>query len=794
VRLLPRPLRALGERASSLLERVPVRRVDTALAALVTLAGLAAFAFTGIGQHGWAGFSFLQNVELRSLDARFELRGAREHDERIVIVGLDENTLHKVGSFPIGRNYYAQLIDRLNAGGARVIAFDFAFPTPEKNSAVEALQQLEKEVAGMAPAAVLARIREIQRSSDNDVIFAEALQRAGNVVLGHLFLSPEFAQSFDPKAAEEYFKVLWGRPFPQMRKVTSGGRDFDFNQAWIEAKGFTALGVEANIVLLAEAARSYGFFDIQPDNDGTVRRALLLVRYRDLDFYPSLALQTVREYENIKDQSIAGYMSETGLERIEFGPYKLWPARDATMLINYAGPYQTYPHYSFGDVMDGTVPAGTFRDKIVLVGPTAVGIGDMRNTPYHGAGRSYMGVEVHANIVDNLLNSNVRGRGFLSRGSSEEMADIFFILLFGAGLGFWFGRTRPLIATASALGALLLFALIVYLAFTQWGMWLSFVIPAGVLLANYAAITSFRMIFEEREKRRIRRSFGQYVSPGVIALIEKDPKRYFRPGGENKELTVMFSDIRSFTSISEGMTPDELVFLLNEYLGEMTDIIFHRWGTLDKYIGDAIMAFWGSPFPQDDHAVRACSAALDMGARLDELNLKWEVEGRKHKPLAIGIGINTGNVNVGNMGSAKRLAWTVMGDHVNLASRLEGLTKEYQVRIVLGEGTWRQVKDEFVGRELDRIRVKGKQQPVAIYELMAYARDAQSYRDLLQRFHDALSSYRRQEWSEAAQRFEALLSRSPDDGPSHVLLKRCHEFMKESPAPGWDGVYVMKSK
>jgi adenylate cyclase len=789
---LGKQIAAMGERLAGVLDRVPVKRVDAGLAILITLAGLATFAFVNYGKHSWAGFSFLQNIELRSLDARFEVRGARPPDERIVIVGLDEDTLHKVGSYPIARNHYGTLVEKLHEGGARVVAFDFAFPTPEKNSAVEALERLRSEIAGMAPAAVMERIRRIQEESDNDRIFAESMRRAGNVVLGHLFVDESRAGGLDEEAMEKYFNVLWGKPFPQMRKVTAGARDFDLGDAWAQAGGMVAYGVQSNILLLAEAARSYGFFDIQPDNDGTVRRGLLLVRYRDRDFYPSLALQTLREYENIKDQSIAGFMSESGLERVEFGPYKLEPARDATVLINYTGPYQTYPHYSMADVMDGTVPAETFRDKIVFYGPTAKAIGDLRTTPYHGADAAYMGVEIHANILDNMLNSAERGRGFLRRGFNQEMLDLFFILLFGLALGYWFGKTRPLVATAGAIGALAVFAAIVYLAFTHWAMWLSFVIPAGVLVVNYASITSFRMIFEEREKRRIRRSFGQYVSPGVIGLIEKDPKRYFRPGGENKELTIMFSDIRSFTSISEGMTPDELVFLLNEYLGEMTDIIFQRWGTLDKYIGDAIMAFWGSPFPQDDHATKACAAALEMGARLDELNLKWEVQGRRQ--LAIGVGINTGNVNVGNMGSDKRLAWTVMGDHVNLASRLEGLTKEYRVRIVLGENTYRQVKDEYVCRELDRIRVKGKQQPVAIYELMAFARDASSYSDLLRRWNEALGVYRRQQWKEAAQKFEELLSRYPDDGPAHVLLKRSHEFMKESPAPDWDGVYVMKSK
>jgi len=403
-----------------------------------------------------------------------------------------------------------------------------------------------------------------------------------------------------------------------------------------------------------------------------------------------------------------------------------------------------------------------------------------------------MGVEVHANIIDNLLHSGEQGRSFLTRGAREEMIDVAFILVFGLGLGLWFGRVPPLYSTISVLLALGSFGWFVYFAFAHWGRWLSFVIPAGTLVANYAAITSFRMIFEEREKRKIRKTFSQYLSPGVIALIEKDPQKYIRPGGETKELTVMFSDIRGFTTLSEGLTADQLVHLLNEYLGEMTDTLFRNLGTLDKYIGDAIMAFWGSPYPQEDHAFRACNCALQMVRNLDALNAKWEAEGRKR--IAIGIGLNTGPVNVGNMGSPKRLAWTVMGDNVNLASRLEGMTKEYRTRIVISEATYRQVAHQFVCRDLDRIRVKGKLQPVGIYEVLDVAENSSSYAALLQGFNDAMSAYRGQEWQEAAGKFGVLLTSYPDDGPIQIFLQRALDFMEKAPDQDWDGVYVMKTK
>ena len=424
--------------------------------------------------------------------------------------------------------------------------------------------------------------------------------------------------------AADYYNIVWAKSFPQVVPVKGkDGRTFDLGKAWINNGGVVEAAVEPNIVKLAEAAASYGFINIRPDPDGTLRHALLIVRYQDQDFFPSLALQIVRQYENIPDQNIAAYIAEDGLERIQLGAHTLRPSRDGTALINYAGPYGTYAHYSMWDVMSGAVPPETFHNKIVLVGGTALAIGDLRNTPFEG---TYMGVEVHANIIDNVLHSEEKGRGFLQRGLDEEMIDVGVILIFGIAFGVLFGRVQPLYSTLSLIVALGVFAWFVYYEFAAHGRWLSFVIPAGTLVANYAAITSFRMIFEEREKRRIRKTFSQYLSSDVISLIEKDPQKYIRPGGEMKELTVMFSDIRGFTTLSEGLTPNELVLLLNEYLGEMTEAVFANQGTLDKYIGDAIMAFWGSPYPQEDHAIRGCKCAVQMIRALEKLNRKWKSE------------------------------------------------------------------------------------------------------------------------------------------------------------------------
>ncbi len=761
--------------------------LDLGLAVLTTLVGLALFALSGIGlSESRAGLAFLQSIEQSSLDLRFEMRGKRPHDERIVIVDLDEQTLQKVGSFPIPRKNYATLVNKLNAGGARVIAFDVTFPVPESNSAQEALQKLQTELGASASRRVLKQVQDLEIASDQDAMLAAAMKDSGNVVLGHVFLDSQP----DPKLAEEYFNIAWAHVFPQVLPVGfKRGQNVDLGQVWTENHGTVKQGVEANITKLADAAGSFGFINIVPDSDGTLRHALLMIRYQDLDFFPSLDLEVVRGYEKIPDQQVAAYIGPYGLERIELGGHTLRHASDGSALLNYTGPYQTYQHYSMWDVISGAVPPETFHDKIVLVGATALAIGDIRNTPFEGV---YMGVEVHANIIDNLLHSEEKGRGFLKRGLNEQAIDTGFILLFGLAFGFLFSRVTPLYSTISVLLALAAFAWFVYFSFAHKGQWLSFVIPAGTLAANYAAITSVRMIREERAKRKIRKSFSQYLSPGVIELIEKDPEKYIRPGGESKELSVLFSDIRGFTTISEGLTPDELVRLLNEYFGQMTEIIFASDGTLDKYIGDAIMAFWGSPYPQEDHAFRSCSCALQMSRGLAALNAKWKSSGRP--PMSIGIGLNTGLVNVGNMGSARRLSWTVMGDNVNLASRLEGITKQYHVQIVISEATFRHVSSQFVCRELDKIRVKGKSQPVNIYELMEVAGERARYEPLLERFDRAMKSYKDQNWTDAANQFSEVLAHFPDDGPSQVFLERAIEFAENAPEGEWDGVYVMKTK
>jgi adenylate cyclase len=311
------------------------------------------------------------------------------------------------------------------------------------------------------------------------------------------------------------------------------------------------------------------------------------------------------------------------------------------------------------------------------------------------------------------------------------------------------------------------------------------------MLTIYLIITVYRYFTEEREKKKIRGAFQYYLTASVITEILKDPSK-LKLGGDKKNLTVMFSDIRGFTTISEKLTPEELVRLLNEYLTVMTDIVFKYEGLLDKYIGDAIMAVFGAPLEQPDHALRGCQTALEMMAELKVLQERWAQEGRPY--VDIGVGINTGDMVVGNMGSNMRFDYTVMGDHVNLSSRLEGINKEYGTHIVLSEFTYEVVKEEMFCRELDSVRVKGKKLPVKIYELICEKKDAGEHEEYIRRFHDGMEKYKQGRWDEGIAAFESVLEILPDDPPAKLYIQRCQDLKEHPPEGEWDGVFTMTKK
>jgi adenylate cyclase len=551
--------------------------------------------------------------------------------------------------------------------------------------------------------------------------------------------------------------------------------------------------VEGNTELLTGVVASEkggsGFFNVAVDADTVVRRMLLAIPYgRDpdranWDMYASIDVQALRLYLGLTNEQTVLNYGGAGVTSIEFGP-KLTVRPDdlSRMMVNYNGPVRTYPYISFADAAEKKFAPGTFKDKLVLVGASATGIGDLRATPFGAI--DFPGVEIHANLIDNILNQK-----FLTRGGPQVLTDLAFIFLFGIPLGMWLALVQP---RWMAFGLLLLipFGGIVYWAFLH-GWWLNFIVPSlFTLVPNVGLVALYRVLIEEQEKRKVRGAFQQYVSPEVIRRVLSDPE-LVQP--RKSEITVLFSDVRGFTTISEKLDAQELARLLNGYLTEMTRIIFRHQGTLDKYIGDAVMAIWGAPFTEPKHGERCCEAALSMLSRLSELQQGWVSEGLP--AMEIGIGINTGIASVGNMGSSLRYGYTAMGDTVNLASRLEGLNKEYGTSILISETTRADVtNDQIIIREIDFIRVKGKNQPVTIFEILSRQAAANDGKALVEIFGQGREAYKTRNWRAAKAAFEEVLRRWPDDGPSRVFRGRCDEYLAEEPDTDWDGVHVMKYK
>src|SRR5579859_1709589 len=771
----------------------------------ITVLSLGVYIFTFMGDRNTPLFDFLKRFEYSTLDTRFRYRPARytPPDPRIVVVAIDQRSQEVLGKWPFSRKYFGEMLDALREDGARVVSFDVTFDKPDQTVApIRALWgQIERDKKnGKPPDPKLeAHVLELAKEFDADSQFAAALRRFGPVVLGNFYLQANEIQGIDDAALNKYAEMVqWYSLNRNALNPTSGKADFAslLNNYQFEGTLFTA--TIANIPQLAppenDEKTSIGFFNISSDADGVLRRALLVLPFGrssnpdDIDLYGSLEVQTLRLYLGLKSEQVTVNYGPTGVASLQFGD-KLTVKPDwlGRVLINYRGPRETYPYYSIADVVNHKCRPGTFRDKIVLVGASATGIGDLRTPPYGGI--DYPGLEVHANVIDNMLNN-----GFLIRGAHQEVLDLLLILIFGIPLGtamalvsprwMWFG-----------LALLLPFGFLIYVSFVR-GYWLNFTLPAGTLTANVMLVSLYRALVEEKEKRKVRSAFGQYLSPEVIRRLLVNPQ-LVEP--RKTEITVMFSDIRGFTTISEKLDAQDLALFLNGYLSDMTRIVFDTQGTLDKYIGDAVMAFWGAPFEEPDHAKNACNASLAMMKTVRAMQKQWEAEGKPK--LDIGIGLNSGPASVGNMGSALRYGYTALGDTVNLSSRLEGLNKEYGTHILVNESTYMTVKDALpIFRELDIIRVKGKLQPATIYELVGKLSELEQdpgYSELnqrLQAFTAARKLYRKREWEQAQHAFQDILDRTPDEGPSRMYWKRCQEYLFDEPPVGWDGVFTMTHK
>ena len=673
-------------------------------------------------------------IEAETLDSRYLAKIAQASAQRrqaqiedVVIVDIDQRSLEKLGSYAQWpRSHHAAVIDILHADGAAVIAFDILF---------------------------------MERDADPslDQILTASVQRAGNVVNALAF----------SRSNPEIFLPAMTSPPPEFQTQL---RTFSF-PAGIAARFPTLDYFAGKLFELYNESAALGFVNFQADDDDTIRRFPLFLNFAG-QTYPSLALATIMQYRGVTAKEVRlTPRYELQLGRAANGaPPLLIPMNERSLVpVNYMGGFQTFRYVSYYDVFAQRVAAGFFKNKIVLIGTSAPGLYDLRVVPFQN---DFPGVEIHANLIYNILQQD-----FLQEMPQPSAMVILFLLAILVGvvavlLSPWASILLTLVVGAG-------YSWLVFWSFTQRNLLMALVEPGlGMALALLIGMI-YRYFSEERQKNFFYGMFGNYLSDNLVQEMLRNPAK-LKLGGERKYATTFFSDLKDFTTISEKLSPEEMLRQLNEYLSAMTDIVLKYGGYLDKYDGDAIMAAYGVPIEEEDHAERACFAALDMQERLRELRQKWRSENRPL--LQARIGINSGTMIAGNIGGKHRFDYTVIGDSVNLAARLEGENKMYGTSIIVSEETHELAKNKIIVRELDFIRVKGKAKPVRVFELLA-RRDRGIDQD-----------NRLQNWKRAIFEFRRVLELKKDDGPATEFLRRCEVFMQSPRPPNWDGVFEMRGK
>jgi adenylate cyclase len=715
-----------------------------------------------------------QITDLKLYDLMLQARGVIKPGPEVVIVAIDEPSVKALGRWPWSRRVITRLVDCLQTAAARSVGFDIIYAEKEEESGVRILEKLRQEakIKGWKEPALEEWVRQELKSTDPDGELVKAIQQNGNIVLGYFF------DGLEKKAAGESVYDLKVNPeliktsaYSLVHWLSPGARHFPL---------VTAEGIQLNISRLTQAAADSGYFNAIPDIDGTIRWAPLAIRF-DKELYAPLSISIIKHF--LGNPPLNLFVSEQGITRLRLGDKQIPVDAYGRFWINFRGPARTFPHYSFVDVIEGRIPLETFRDKIVLVGATAIGIYDMRVTPFASV---YPGVEVHANIIDNILRGD-----FIWLSSGLLGPAVLLMIALSTLLGWCQPRLRALPSFLLFLGLVLMAIWGSFYFFTASNIYLPLVYPLSCLITVYVGVGLKRFLAEETERKRIKTTFQSFVAPEVVNIMLRHPEK-LRLGGERKELTVIFTDIRGFTTISEDMQPEALVDMLHSYLTPMTEIVIQHKGTMDKYIGDAVMAVYGAPLDLPDHADRACSTALEMIESLKKLCRAWQSKGWPE--LRIGVGINSGVMTVGNMGSERLFDYTVIGDHVNLAARLEGLNKYYGTMILASEFTAHDLQDSYILREVDRVKVKGKKAPVSIFEVRGLGQPTEEEALFLDTFQAGLSAFRQRRWQEAEKIFFDCLELCPDDGPAQLLLERCHHFLLSPPPPDWDGTATMTEK
>lgn len=724
------------------------------------------------------GIPILDMIELKSYDLRFLSRGRLAPSPAVALALIDEKSLDQEGRWPWPRSKLARLVQVLSQDGAKVIAFDIAFVEPDENSELQFIARLGEKIGefGVSDDKLAAFLNKSREEADNDLALANAITNASAaVVLGYFFHMSEtdLDHRIEKGEIDRQLERISASKYPLVVYDDPGMQASPFIHAHIPA---------ANLAILTDAAASQGYFSVAADLDGVIRWMPLIIQCGD-HIFPHLVVSCSRLYLDRPQPMVR--VARYGVRGIQMGERFIPTDEQGQLLINYLGPAKTFPHYPITDILNGTIPKGTFTGKVVLVGATAMGTHDLRSTPFSPL---YPGVEIHATAIDNILTQN-----FLTKPKWSIVYDLFAIIVLGVVTGITLRYTGAIKGVFLAAGLFTLHILLAQRLFVTSGVWLNIVYPLVAVVVVYTALTLYHYAAEERERKKIKGAFRHYVSPLVIDELLKDPGR-LKLGGEEKEITVLFSDMAGFSGYSERYSPSEMISILSEYFAEMTDQVFAFQGTLKEYVGDELMAIFGAPLDQPDHAEKACAAALAMRRRLHALRDEWAQMGRP--PVSARTGINSGRMLVGNIGSRYRFSYGALGDQVNLGSRLEGLNKMYGTEILLGENTAPLVDKSFLLREIDMVRVVGRKQPLSVYELVGRADESLPEAKLksLKHFADGLDAYRRQLWHDALAFFNESLTAWPGDGPSRVMAERSRIYQEACPPADWDCVFEHTSK
>ncbi len=716
-----------------------------------------------------SGMAVLRQAEGLLLDLRFQLRGVEQASPDLAIVHIGDESLQTYGRWPWSRSRIGDFVNRLSGAGARIVALDMLMLEPESSlsgtdaeAARDVLDLLETSRTAEALAQFRASLPDWASRSGADRHLASALDSADGSVIPFslVFAAPEDA---DVTIGEQKGALLEPHAFRALRGQTEG-------------MPLALHGIDALVPLpdLATAATGMGHVNVALEVDGTARYEYPVLGLGS-SFYPSFALQIARLAMNLRPEEMR---VEFG-HGIQMGPVFIPTDESMRMLANFYGPAGTIQTYSYADVVGERIPAGAFDDKIVIVGVHGVGISDVFVTPFSAV---IPGVERVATIVDNILT----GR-FLERRNAYWLFDVLFILVGCLFLGAIAERVSSMTFSLAALGTGGAIAAANHAVFVEADAWLNLTFPLFGLLLTYSSITIVTYLMQEQRERVTRRAFDHYLHPALVESLCENPD-VLKLGGDRKTLTVLFSDVRNFSTISEGLDPQQLVGLMSEYFDAMTEKIVANQGLVDKYIGDAVMSVFGAPLPMapEDQAFNACKTGLEMVESARVLGKDWEQRG--HAALAIGVGVNTGEMVIGNMGSQTHFNYTVMGDEVNIGSRLEQLTKMFRAAVIISGQTRELVADRVGTRELDLVVVKGRSQPVAIYEVLGLEPLPESVSRMARIFESGLAAYRQRRWDDAIALFEESLELRPEDGPSSLFIGRCQMLKQRPPADDWNGV------